>query len=101
MMRTNIAAFNVKPGVLDSLRGLSSPPILIPSQTLDRRYLAGSARPNGIQTTTDIAVNHVTNITIMCPRCGGDATCFENIMYQDVQLSVDKVQFPGYWNINT
>ncbi len=93
-MRTNIAGFNVKPDVLASIRELLQTPILIPSQTLDRRYFAGSAKPNGIDTTTDIALNNVTNITVMCPRRSGDATCFENIMYQNVQLSVDKVQFP-------
>lgn len=34
------------------------------------------------------------NVTIMFPGRSEDATRFGNIMYQNVQLSVDNVQFP-------
>ncbi len=93
-LRTNIAGFNVKPDVLEHIRDLLRTPILIPSQTLDRRHFAQAAKPNGIDATTDIALNNVTNITVMFPRSTSDTTCFENIMYQNVQLSINKLQYP-------
>ncbi len=93
-MRTNIAGFNVKPEVLESIRSLLQTPMIIPSQTLDRRHFAQTPRSTGIDTTTDIALNNATNITVMFPRRTNDVTCFENIMYQNVQLSVNKHQYP-------
>lgn len=94
MIRTNIAGFNVKTDVLNAIKELLRSPILIPSQTLDRRYFAQTAKPNGVDTTTDIALNNVTNITVMFPRNSSDSTCFENVMYQNVQLSINKLQYP-------
>ena len=95
MMRTNIAGFNIKPDCLAGLRSyLSHNAILIPSQTLDRRHFASAARATGIDATTDISLSNATNITIMFPKRATDATCFDNIMYQNVQLSVNKHSYP-------
>ncbi len=93
-MRTNIAGFNVKPEVLSGIENTLRSPVLIPSQTLDRRHFAQTAKSTGIDTTTDIALNNASNITVMFPRRSNDVTCFENIMYQNVQLSVNKRQYP-------
>ncbi len=93
-MRTNIAGFAVKPHVLDQLRQLLQTPIIIPSQTLDRRHFPNAAGPNGIDTTTDIALNSCTNITVVFPKNSNDATCFDNIMYENVQLFVNKHAIP-------
>ncbi len=93
-MRTNIAGFNVKPEVLNGIASLLQTPVLIPSQTLDRRHFAQSPRSTGLDTTTDIALNNATNITVMFPRRTNDVTCYDNIMYQNVQLSVNKRQYP-------
>ena len=94
MMRTNIAGFDVKPETLESIKDLLREPMIIPSQTLDRRHFASAARANGIDATTDIALNNATNITVMFPKRATDATCFDNIMYQNVQLSVNKHAYP-------
>ena len=37
---------------------------------------------------------NATNITVMFPKRATDATCFDNIMYQNVQLSVNKHAYP-------
>ena len=93
-MRTNIAGFNVKPHVLEQLQGLLQQPIIIPSQTLDRRHFPNAAGANGIDTTTDISLNSATNITVVFPKNSNDATCFDNIMYENVQLFVNKHAIP-------
>ena len=93
-MRTNIAGFAVKPHVMDQLRQLLQRPIIIPSQTLDRRHFPNAAGANGIDTTTDISLNSATNITVVFPKNSNDATCFDNIMYENVQLFVNKHAIP-------
>ena len=93
-MRTTIGGFGVKPHVMEQLRQLLQKPIIIPSQSLDRRHFPNAAGPNGIDTTTDIALNSVTNITVVFPKHSNDATCFDNIMYENVQLFVNKHAIP-------
>ena len=39
-------------------------------------------------------LRNATNITMMFPRSANDITCFENIMYQNVQLVVNKRTYP-------
>lgn len=73
-MRTNIAGFAVKPQVMNQLKQLLQKPIIIPSQTLDRRHFPNAAGANGIDTTTDIALNSATNITVVFPKNSNDAT---------------------------
>ncbi len=93
-MRTNIAGFAVKARVLEQLRQLLQKPVVIPSQTLDRRHFPNAAGANGIDTTTDISLNSATNITVVFPKNSNDATCFDNIMYENVQLFVNKHAIP-------
>ncbi len=93
-MRTNIAGFAVKPHVMEQLTTLLQKPVIIPSQMLDRRHFPNAAGPNGLDTTTDIALNSVTNITVVFPKNSNDATCFDNIMYENVQLFVNKHAIP-------
>ena len=94
-LRTNIAGFDIKPEVGIKLHEyLSSHTIMIPSQTFERRYFPTKASANGIDATTDLLLNNTTNITVVFPKRSNDATCFDNIMYENVQLSVNKHQFP-------
>ncbi len=93
-VKTNIAGFNVKLRVAQEIHHLLSTGIHIPSQRLERRYFPKSAGSNGIATNTDNALSNTTNITVMCPKRSNDCTVFENIMYQNVSLSVNKHQYP-------
>ena len=94
MMRTNIAGFNVKSECYDEIYNLLKNPIIIPSQTLDRRPFASAPSASGIEANADIALSNATNITVMFPKRHNDTTCFENIMYQNVSLSVNKHEYP-------
>ena len=94
MMRTNIAGFNLKPECHSQIYQLLKTPIIIPSQTLDRRIFASAATSNGIDANIDIALSNATNITVMFPKRHNDCTCFDNIMYQNVSLSVNKHEYP-------
>ena len=94
-MRTNIAGFNVKPEVLSSIHSLlSERPIIVPSQDLERRPYQQSALANGFDGTIDAVLQSTTSITVMFPRRTTDTTCFENVMYQNVSLNVNKIQYP-------
>ena len=94
-MRTNIAGFNVRPEVLESIHSLvSSSPIIVPSQDLERRPYQQSALANGFDGTIDAVLQSTTSITVMFPRRTTDTTCFENIMYQNVSLNVNRIQYP-------
>ena len=68
MMRTNIAGFNLKPECHSQIYQLLKTPIIIPSQTLDRRIFASAAKANGIDANIDIALSNATNITVMFPK---------------------------------
>ena len=94
MMRTNISGFNLKPECHSQIYQLLKTPIIIPSQTLDRRIFASAATSNGIDANIDIALSNATNITVMFPKRHNDCTCFDNIMYQNVSLSVNKHEYP-------
>ena len=94
MMRTNISGFNLKPECHSQIYQLLKTPIIIPSQTLDRRIFASAAKANGIDANIDIALSNATNITVMFPKRHNDCTCFDNIMYQNVSLSVNKHEYP-------
>ena len=94
IMRTNIAGFNIKPECHSQIYQLLKTPIIIPSQTLDRRIFASAAKANGIDANIDIALSNATNITVMFPKRHNDCTCFDNIMYQNVSLSVNKHEYP-------
>ena len=93
-MSTNIAGFNVKPDCYEQIYSLLKEPIIVPSQTLDRRQFPSAASSNGINANIDIALSNATNITVMFPKRHNDVTCFDNIMYQNVSLSVNKHQYP-------
>ena len=94
MMRTNISGFNLKPECHSQIYQLLKTPIIIPSQTLDRRIFASAATSNGIDANIDSALSNATNITVMFPKRHNDCTCFDNIMYQNVSLSVNKHEYP-------
>ncbi len=93
-MKTFIAGLDAKSDVNQGVYNLLEDGVYIPSQTMERRSFPKSPGTNGIETNTDIALSNTTNITVMCPKRVNDCTVFENIMYQNVSLSVNKHQYP-------
>lgn len=94
LARSNLAGFGLKPNVLSGLNSLLQNPILVPAQELTREIFEGTAKPNGIEVSKSMLLRNATNITMMFPRRPIDITCFENIMYQNVQLIVNKRTYP-------
>ena len=92
--RSNLAGFGLKPGVYQGLIHELETPLLIPSQELTREIFEGSAKVNGLEISKSVPLRNATNITMMFPRTPTDITCFENIMYQNVQLVVNKKTYP-------
>ena len=92
--RSNLAGFGLKPGVYQGLIRELQTPLLIPSQELTREIFEGSAKVNGLEISKSIPLRNATNITMMFPKSPADITTFDNIMYQNVQLVVNKRTYP-------
>ena len=92
--RSNLAGFGLKPHVLSSLQHELTTPLIIPSQELTREIFEGSAKVNGLEISKSIPLRNATNITMMFPKSPSDITTFDNIMYQNVQLVVNKRTYP-------
>ena len=92
--RSNLAGFGLKPDVYKGLVRELQSPLLIPSQELTREIFEGTAKVNGLEISKSIPLRNATNITMMFPKSPADITCFENIMYQNVQLVVNKRTYP-------
>ena len=92
--RSNLAGFGLKPHVLSSLQHELQTPLIIPAQELTREIFEGSAKVNGLEISKSIPLRNATNITMMFPKSPHDITCFDNIMYQNVQLVVNKRTYP-------
>ena len=92
--RSNCAGFGLKPGVYQGLVRELQTPLLVPSQELTREIFEGTAKANGLEISKTMPLRNATNITMMFPRSPFDITCFENIMYQNVQLVVNKRTYP-------
>ncbi|MDE7430744.1 MAG: hypothetical protein K2N34_02340 [Lachnospiraceae bacterium] len=92
--RSNLAGFGLKEGTFNGLVRELQEPLLVPSQELTREIFEGSAKPNGLEVSKSIPLRNATNITMMFPKRSSDITCFDNIMYQNVQLTVNKRTYP-------
>ena len=99
--RSNLGGFGLKPGVYQGLVRELQTPLLIPSQELTREIFEGSAKVNGLEISKSIPLRNVTNITMMFPKSPADITTFDNIMYQNVQLVVNKRTYPDTEFSNT
>ena len=99
--RSNLAGFGLKHGAYEGLIRELQTPLLIPSQELTREIFEGSAKPNGLEISKSIPLKNCTNITMMFPKSPTDITCFDNIMYQNVQLTVNKQTYPDTEFSNT
>ena len=92
--RTNCAGFGIKQDVVLGLMETLKEPIIIPSQELTREVFEGSATEKGLDVSKSIPLRNATNITMMFPRHSNEITCFQNIMYRNCQLTVNKKQYP-------
>ena len=94
MMRSDLAGFGLKPSCLEGLVRELQTPLYIPSQQLVREPFQGAASDSGLEISKSIALTNATNITVMFPRRSNEITCFENIMYQNVQLTINNIKYP-------
>ena len=94
LARSNLGGFGIKPGVYQGLVRELQTPLLIPSQELTREIFEGTAKANGLEISKSIPLHNVSNITMMFPKSPADITTFDNIMYQNVQLVVNKRTYP-------
>ena len=99
--RSNLSGFGLKPGVYQGLIRELQTALLVPSQELTREIFEGTAKVNGLEISKSIPLRNATNITMMFPKSPLDITCFDNIMYQNVQLVVNKRTYPDTEFSNT
>ena len=94
VMRSDLAGFGIKPDCLAGLQRELQTPLLIPSQQLVREAFQGNVSPAGIDVSKSITLNNATNITVMFPKRTNEITCYDNIMYQNVQLTINNIKYP-------
>ena len=93
-LKSNMFGCKVRDSTIASIRNQLSKPAVIPSQQLDFYAFPIPASPTGIQTNLNIPLSNVTCISVMFPKYTNDFTIFENPMYNNVQLTVDGVNYP-------
>ena len=93
-MKSDLAGFGLKQSCLDGLIRELQQPLTIPSQQLVREGFQGLATDAGLDVSKSIALTNATNITVMFPKRTNEITCFDNIMYQNVQLTINNVKYP-------
>ena len=93
-MRSDLHGFGLKSHVLEGLIKELQTPLVIPSQQLVREGFQGLATSAGLDVSKSIALNNATNITVMFPKRSNEITCFDNIMYQNVQLTINNIKYP-------
>ena len=92
--RSNLAGFGLKEETYQGLVRELQTPLLVPAQELTREIFEGSAKVNGLEISKSVPLRNATNITMMFPKSPADITCFDNIMYRNVQLIVNKRTYP-------
>ena len=92
--RTNCFGFGVKPAVVDGLLQIFNEEIYVPAQELTRHIFEQKHTEKGIVCSKIVPLRNATNITMMFPRHYHDITCFQNPMYKNVQLLIDKKVYP-------
>ena len=92
--RTNCFGFGVKPEVVDELMTTFNQEMYIPAQELTRHIFEQKHTEKGIVCSKIVPLRNATNITMMFPRHYNDITCYQNPMYKNVQLQIDKKVYP-------
>ena len=91
---TNCAGFGIKPDVMTGILDGMHEPVIIPAQELSRFQFEGRAGDGTLTMSKSIPLRNATNITIMFPKHTNDCTVFQNVMYNDVRLMVNKKLYP-------
>ena len=92
--RTNCAGFGVKPDVIEALMTTLQEPIIIPSQELTRYQFESRISDQRIDISKSIPLKNATNITLMFPSKPNDLTVYQNPMFTQFRLSVNKKKYP-------
>jgi hypothetical protein len=91
---STIMGFKIIDSSKDRIRNFFSTPRYIPSQKLD--YFAFPHQPNqsGINSSINAPLTNCSFISFMFPRNSNDKTVFENIMYHDIQVTIQNRNYP-------
>ncbi len=93
--KSNCSGFGIKEDINNALFNLLNEPIIIPAQELTRHQFENKAGIDGFTSLSkSVPLCNATNITMMFPMHGNDFTVFQNIMYRDVRLVVNKKTYP-------
>ncbi|KAH0786833.1 hypothetical protein GPJ56_009210 [Histomonas meleagridis] len=94
--KSNMFGFGVKEETLNQIAQILQQPggLIIPSQQLDYNAFALAATESGIQSTINMPLFNVTTITVVFPKHANDYTCFDNPIYNNVQLTIAGQNYP-------
>ena len=92
--RTNCFGFDLKDEDLGAINAMCQEEIYIPAQEISRVFFDQKANQKGLNCTKMIPISNASKITMMFPKTPFDCVCYQNVMYRDVQLVLDKKIYP-------
>jgi hypothetical protein len=93
-LKSTINGFGVVPSSLKRIESFFAEPRYIPSQQLDYYAFPHAPNTNGFQSSINIPLFNANQITFIFPKYGNDRTCYENIMYQNLQATINGKNYP-------
>jgi hypothetical protein len=69
-------------------------PRVMPSQQLVKATFSTPPNSSGVNASTSACLNNVSCLTFVFPKHPNDCTVFENIMYKDLQATINGTNYP-------
>ncbi|KAA6349401.1 MAG: hypothetical protein EZS28_051935, partial [Streblomastix strix] len=74
----------------------SNRPFVVPAQRIESWVFPSAASSDGIKTTQNIPLSHVTDMCLLFPKDARHVTCYENPCYFDMQINTMNRNFPDF-----
>ena len=95
--KSNMFGFGVKEQTLQEIKNIINQTpggLVIPAQQLDYNAFPLAANESGIQSTINMPLFNVTCVTVVFPKHANDYTCFDNPIYNNVQITIAGQNYP-------
>jgi hypothetical protein len=89
-----MSGFQVKQSTLNGIREIFSTPTYLPAEYLEYNAFPTPPSENGLQSTTNVALNNVKDVYVMFPKRANDVTCFDNPCIDQFCIRIMGTQYP-------
>ena len=91
---SHMAGFGICEQSIKDIAAVLAEGIAIPSQILYYDSFPDAANARGIQSNLRATLSNVTSLSIVFPKHANDLTCFENPVYDGLQLRINNKNYP-------